>query len=216
VSSGQGRREVDEHILKLIIGVIAHTLAFTTTTTASKPLESISASYHAGGFSRDIFVGSLFAVAGIMIAHNGSSGTETILSKIAAIAALGVALFPCRCGGAMESVPFVHYTSAGVLFMVLAGFCFSFYQRVKVKTWSEAKVRGKVYVLCGSVIVLVLVVLGGDFLFDRALTHKFSRLVFYGEAFGLIAFGISWIVSSRTLPWITSTGYGDRIALMDS
>ena len=42
-----------------------------------------------------------------------------------------------------------------------------------------------------------------DHFSGRALSDGFARLVFYGEAVGLSAFGISWLTASRTLPLLT-------------
>ena len=57
------RIEIDHHTMKLIVGVIAISLAWLTSIFSQTPLESISASYHADGWSRDIFVGFLFAIS---------------------------------------------------------------------------------------------------------------------------------------------------------
>ena len=84
--------------MKLIVGVIAMSLAFLTNFFASSNISSISAAYHEGGWSQNFFVGFLFAISAFLLAYNGESRSEMILSKVAAVAALGVALFPCECG----------------------------------------------------------------------------------------------------------------------
>ena len=83
--------------MKLIVGVIAMSLAFLTNFFASSNILSISAAYHEGGWSQNFFVGFLFAISAFLLAYNGESRSEMILSKVAAVAALGVALFPCEC-----------------------------------------------------------------------------------------------------------------------
>ena len=70
-------------------------------------------------------MGFLFAIAAFLLAYNGLSRTEMFLSKAAAAAALGVALFPCECGGHPALVPYVHGASAAVMFLILAYFCYS-------------------------------------------------------------------------------------------
>lgn len=47
-----------------------------------------------------------------------------------------------------------------------------------------------------------MAVLALDWLRGHALAHAVPRLVFYGEATALTAFGISWLTASHTLPWI--------------
>ena len=60
-----------------------------------------------------------------------------------------------------------------------------------------------IYGACGIAIGLAIVVLAADHAFRGALSKVVTRLVFSGEATGLIAFGISWLTASRTLPFIT-------------
>ena len=97
VLSAPKRPEIDQHTMKLIVGVIAMSLAFLTNFFASSNIASISAAYHEGGWSQNFFVGFLFAISAFLLAYNGESRSEMILSKVAAVAALGVALFPCEC-----------------------------------------------------------------------------------------------------------------------
>ena len=92
-------REIDHRTLKLIVGVVAWSLAGLTSVFSPEPLDSISAAYHAGGWSQTIFIGFLFAIAAFLLAYNGYSKHEMVASKVAAVAGLGVALFPCGCGG---------------------------------------------------------------------------------------------------------------------
>ena len=80
------RYEIDHHTIKLIVGLIAVSLATLTSIFAGGTIASISASYHVGGWSRDIFVGFLFAIAAFLLAYNGNSRPEMLLSKLAAIA----------------------------------------------------------------------------------------------------------------------------------
>src|SRR5262249_26400434 len=99
------RPEIDHRTLKLIVGIVATGLAGLTSLFAKAPLTSISASYYEGGWSQGIFIGFLFAIAAFLLAYNGRSATEMILSKVASIAAVCVALFPCGCDGHDQLVP---------------------------------------------------------------------------------------------------------------
>jgi uncharacterized protein YacL len=126
-----------------------------------------------------------------------------ILSKVASIAGLGIALFPCKCGGHTELVPNIHGVSAAVMFLVLTYFCWRFLQRARDKKHARAQVRAVLYAICGIAIVLAILVLGYDNLSHGALSARIPRLTFYGEATGLVAFGISWLLASRVIPGIT-------------
>lgn len=198
--------EINHHALKLMVGIIALTLANLTAFFSSIPIDSISASYHEGKWPRDIFVGFLFSISTFLLAYNGLSTTEAVLSKIAAIASLGVAMFPCECGNPdrEEIIPYVHGISAAIMFIVLAIFCFIFYRRAKSKQHKEAIWRSYVYAACGVAIITSMVILAVDYLTKEAISSSIERLTFYGERVGLVAFGISWLVASRTLPIITS------------
>lgn len=204
---------IDYHVLKLIVGLVALGIAIATSALTPLPLESISASYHAGGSARDVLVGSLVAVGAIMLAHNGADRREMKLSKVAAVAAFGVALFPCDCGADPELAPSVHYLAAAVMFIVLAAFCWVFYLRARAKRSTHARVRAVLYAGCGVAIILVVATLGADFLSGGMLRARVTQLVFYGEWVGLSSFGASWLLASRTLPFVTAAAPDDRVAL---
>ena len=147
-----------------------------------------------------------------MLAYNGYSRFDMLLSKAAAIAALGVAMFPCGCEDHEELIPYVHYLSAVVMFLILAYFSYEFYQRAKDKGHLRAKARAWIYLFCCIAIGLAIAILGVDGLSGGLLSHRFTRLTFYGETTGLVAFGISWLVASHVLPGITRPE--ERVSLL--
>lgn len=197
------RQEIDHRTIKLIVGVIALSLASLTSLFAKSRITSISASYYEGGWSQSIFIGFLFAIAAFLLAYNGVTRVEMLLSKIASAAALGVALFPCACDTHSPPVPFIHGASAAVMFFILAFFCFGFFKRAMAKGHREAKTRAGIYAVCGLAIVLAIAVIAFDNLANGALSTAIPRLTFYGEATGLVAFGLSWLTASRVLPGVT-------------
>ena len=203
MTSKPTRVEIDHHTIKLIIGVIAISLATLTSIFSETPLESISASYHEEGWSSIIFIGFLFAISAFLIAYHGRSAFELVISKIAAVSALGVAMFPCSCGGHQEIIPHVHYISATVMFLILVAFCYSFFKRARGKGHTQAVFRAYIYAICGITILVSIAVIGLDFVLDEAISSRISRLTFYCEAVALVAFGIAWLTASRILPLIT-------------
>jgi len=98
----------------------------------------------------------------------------------------------------------VHGISAAVMFLVLAGFCYTFYQRARDKGHVQAIWRASIYAVCGITIVAVIVVLAIDGLLGGAIHARIPRLTFYGEFTGLVAFGVAWLIASRVLPIISS------------
>lgn len=206
------RLEIDHRTLKLVVGVIALGLAGLTWWFASNDITSISASYWEGSWSQGIFTGFLFAIAAFLLAYNGFSQAEMIASKVAAVAALGIALFPCRCDGPTEFVPRLygpgasplapglHNTSAVVMFLILAYFCYGFFSRARDKRFKQAQARAGIYALCGIAILVSIAVLAVHGLSSR---KGGDRVTFWGEWAALIAFGISWLTASRVLPVVT-------------
>lgn len=195
-------REIDHRTLKLVVGLIALTLPGLTYLFASAPLSSISASYCEQGWSHSIFIGFLFAIASFLLAYNGTTTLQMFLSKIACAAALGVALFPCNCGH-QSTVAWIHYSSATIMFVILAFFSYAFYCTAIAKRGMQAQVRARIYAACGIGILAAIAAMGYDALFGT-FTRLLPRFTFYGEATGLIAFGISWLTASRILPVITA------------
>lgn len=200
------KSEIDHRTIKLLVGVIAVTLASVTSLLAGPPpITSISASYHSTEAARDVFVGSLFAISAFLLAYNGMSKWEMGLSKAAAICAFLVAVFPCGCGSPGGVSGVIHTGAALGMFVILAVFCFVFFRgRAYRKGHTEAKRRAVIYVGCGIVISVVIVVLVFDYLAGGVISAGFDRLIFYGEAAALYAFGLAWLIASRILPVFSS------------
>lgn len=197
------KQEIDHRTMKLIVGLIALGLASLTNYFSPTPLRSISEAYHIGGWPESFFVGSLFAIAALLVAYDGRSTTEMVASKFAAAAALGVALFPCKCEVYPELVPHVHAISAALMFLILAYFCWEFYRRAKAKRYVQAKLRAGIYAVCLLGIVGSIAVLTIDNFTGGSISAQIPRLTFYGERTGLWAFGVSWLAASRAVPLIT-------------
>ena len=200
------RPEIDHRTTKLIVGIIALGLPVLTSLFASQPLQSISASFYEtsnSGWSQIIFIGFLFAIAAFLLAYNGRSTSEMCMSKLAAVAALGVALFRCRCVCHNELVPHVHALSATTMFLVLTYFCFAFLKRARDKKHIQALARAIIYALCAIAMLLSVAVLAIEAWPGETPFRHIARLTFYGETTGLVAFGVSWLTASLTLPILT-------------
>lgn len=194
------REEIDHRTIKLIVGAIAILLPILTSAFSDEKQPSISAYYHVGKTSGSIFIGFLFAIAAFLAAYNGLLHREMVLAKVAAISALGVALFPCDCGVEKAAVPYVHYICAAVMFVILIVFCNEFRKRAQTKGYPQAERRAIIYTACAAAILLSMVLMGLTGILKETITNKVPRIVFYSEALGLIAFGISWLTASRVFP----------------
>lgn len=194
------RPEIDQYAIKFLIGVIAISLPASEYALTNGAITSISASFwfEPDVWPRNIFVGFLFAISAFLLAYNGRSETEMWLGKAASLAAVCIAMFPCGCGeDSRQIIPRVHGLSAGLMFFVLACFCYIFLRRAWQKGHTQARLRAGIYALCGlGMIVSIL-------LFVAAAFKVGEALVFWGETVGLVSFGISWLTASRVLPGIT-------------
>lgn len=213
MNTKENRAEIDNHTMKFIVGVIAISLAYLTNLFAVDPLTSISASYWDNSlWSRNIFVGFLFAISAFLLSYNGNNKWEKWLSKVAALATVCVAIFPCGCDGHSQIIPMVHYIAAAVMFSILAIFCYFFFRRAWDKGWTQARIRAVLYGICGIAIILAMVGMAVDSLMDGVISKIFLQFTFYAEATGLVAFGIAWLTASRILPFITRSN--ERLSIL--
>ena len=190
----------DYRALRLLMGIIAVALPIVVSAISTTALSSISASYHTE--SRDFFVGLLFVVAAFLWAYNGHSPAESHWSKTASVAAAVVALLPAACDTCpTTAVSVTHYVAAGVLFSILAYFCFVYF-RMKTKGMPGKKGRrSKIYFVCGLIMVAcMLAALVANFVLPPQ-TLKALRVTYWAEAIALAAFGLAWIVAGKYIPW---------------
>ena len=173
---------------------------------------SISDFYHT--IYRDIFVGTLCAIGVFLICYRGYGRREgdviddDWLGTIAGVAAFGVALFPNESPTheiatmtqnvvGIDVSPMFHYASALVFFSCLAVFCLAKFSR------SARTRRRYLYIACGWVLLAALVgitlasvvkIFGGGALQLAVVRYN---VVFWFEAFGIWAFGLSWLVKGE-------------------
>jgi len=172
---------------------------------------SISGFYYESVLLGDVMVGALAFIGTLMLAYRGWSRKVADLATGAGLAAYLVALFPAAGWFLVsgEDAIFVtashilHAVAAGVLFLILAFFCFFVFTRVEVhQTEGEGvpasvkRARDRIYRAAGTLILLSIaaIPLGGLLLEDRADTY---RITFWAETVALTAFGISWLVQGR-------------------
>lgn len=162
---------------------------------------SISAYYLTN--MRDLFVGVLIAAGAFLLTYAGYDRTDNILSSIAGVAAIGVAIFPLefvapgnlfRLG--MPVVGILHYISAAVFFTALA--YISYFQFTKsggTKTHKKEQ-RNLIYRVSGVVMFgsLVIIALEAITAFDGG--YYFILIM---EALMLLAFGASWFVKGEAI-----------------
>lgn len=189
---------------------------------------SISEFYY--GRAGDMFVGILCSIGiflwtyvGYPPSEKGEWPTDRLISRIAAVAAICVALIPTenknavagtfdatctvlQCALGPDLSRTTHYISAGVFFACLAFFCLVLFRRTGLgPADAEKQARNKIYALCGFIIlgsIAALALYGVIYrMQDEAgkLALDRTSLVFILESIGVFAFAISWLVKGETL-----------------
>jgi hypothetical protein len=196
--------------LQKAVGLIAVTLPFVVAIghvlTGGHGIQgSISAYYytHMGNY----FVGSLFALGVFFLSYNHRPlpkyQLDNVLSNVASAMAIGVALFPTSSDGVKAHggdavVAVVHLVFAGILFALLAVFSLVLFTKTDdAQSMTPAKrKRNRVYITCGSVIVLALALV---VVAEIAKPPRSWHTLFWLESVAVVAFGVSWLVKGEFL-----------------
>ncbi len=207
-------QQIDHRIIKLIVGVIAVSLALFMQLASGELLHSISESYHYR--ARDWFVGLLFAVAALFLSFKGENSRERKLTILASLCAALVAVAPCECGRTPTLISKFHFPAAAGVFAIMGYFCWRFRRTAKSKVarYPEANRRAHVYtacllgmIACGFMAVAYAVA-------SKWIDEVFPNYIFWLEAIGLVSFGVSWLTASKTIPIITNPK--ERFHILDS
>ena len=173
---------------------------------------SISAYYYTG--TRNVFVGSLCAIAMFMLCARGYDSWDETVGIISAICAIGVAFAPtapATCATHLQRVTgWIHYSFAAVLFTSLAIFClFLFRMSAQGHTVTRRKrIRNRVYTICGITILLSMILLAVTTLLHpiKFLLPHLAPGIFF-ETTSLLAFGIAWLVKGEAFLKDESPGH---------
>jgi hypothetical protein len=197
-------QQIDHRIIKLIVGVIAVSLALFMQIASGELLHSISESYHYR--ARDWFVGLLFAVAVLFLSFKGENGFERKLTILASLCAALVAVAPCECGRPASAISVLHFPAAAGVFAIMGYFCWRFRRTAtsKIGRYPEAKTRAHVYTACLLGMIACGVMAIAYAVASKSIDSVFPNYVFWLEAIGLVSFGVSWLTASRTIPVITN------------
>jgi heme A synthase len=166
---------------------------------------SISAYYYTpvGG----VFVGALCALAVFFLSYNyrplPNFEADNVLSTLACVAAVGVALLPttsdaATASGSETAVAVAHLGCAAALFVLMAIFSLVLFTLSDDEEMTAEKARrNAVYRACGAVIVAVIaLVLASNVVDPPSSWHT----LFWLESVGVVAFGVSWLVKGFAWP----------------
>jgi hypothetical protein len=164
---------------------------------------SISAYYYT--IMRDVFVGSLCAIAVFLLSYWGYERIDNMTGKLAAILAIGTALFPTSPPTNFTDLQLLigkfHLAFALGFFLTLAFFSLVLFRKTNPnKPPTQMKrIRNVVYTVCGVgilICVALIVVVG---LLPRDLPIFKLSPVFWLESLAIIFFGVSWFVKGEAI-----------------
>ncbi len=140
-------------------------------------------------------------------AYNGHYRWEGRLSKLAGVAAIVVALVPGACPGCEQGLDArIHLGASTILFLVLAYFCLIPFRKNTKGKGGKKGLRSGIYLACG---VAILGALGIASILTWTLcsaTVDEYRIVYWGEAVALHAFGIAWMTAGKVFPFLADKG----------
>lgn len=128
-------QQIDHRVIKLVVGIIAVSMAFIMQIASGEHLTSISEAYHYR--ARDMFVGLLFAVAAMFVSFKGENSLERRLTLLASLCAVLVAIAPCECGRSRTWLTAFHFPAAAGVFMIFGYFCWRFRRTAMAKISSR-------------------------------------------------------------------------------
>jgi hypothetical protein len=161
---------------------------------------SISAYYYTD--MRNVFVGALCAIGVFLICYRFNFWDD-VLSTLAGLLAIGVALFPMAPDSPSHNALVAgrfHYIFASGLFVVLALFCFVMFPRKDPDLVPSRRkpLRNRIYISCGLIIVAsILFALASETIWSSAFQG--TNVLFWCESAAVFAFGASWLIKGQTL-----------------
>jgi hypothetical protein len=166
---------------------------------------SVSSYYYTG--MRNVFVGTLCAIAVFMLSYRGYERRDDIAGDIACVFSLGVAFLPTAPPGTPSDphrlIGGLHLASAAGFFLTLSYFSFALFTKTDpTKQPTPRKLqRNKVYRACGCIMLGAIGLIVLHALLSRDITGSLDRLapVFWFEGLAVVAFGVSWLTKGEAI-----------------
>lgn len=157
-------------------------------------LRSISVYYHCA--MRDVFVGTLCAMASFLFFYSGDGRRDRWAGVLAGFLTLGTVIFPTTLEGSRDLIGWLHYAFAGSLFLHLAVISLFFFPRKRPGVHKE--VTDKIQLICGLLMIACVIAVVLYYLFFRVEGVE-NCFVFVAETIALVAFGVSWLTEGFDL-----------------
>lgn len=147
---------------------------------------------------RDVLVGALCAIGLFMFFYRGYDKWDNRLGNLAGFCAICIAWFPTTKEGPLDLSGKIHFLAAIIFFLALSAFSLFFFTRKGPNPTARKKMRNRIYIACGLVMLFSLISMGIYISFFQKSFPETS-LVFWLETVALVAFGISWLTKGGTL-----------------
>ncbi len=188
-----------------IIGIaLPFVLAFGKIIFENPGIQSTISSYYYTGM-RDVYVGSLCAIAVFLMSYRGYERQDQIAGRLACYFALGTALFPiapdANATGRDAVIGMVHLLSATSFFLTLSFFALFLFRKTNSNKppTEKKKQRNKVYTVCGyAIIACIALIVLVRFLPSGSLVQKLAP-VFWLQSAAIFSFGVSWFVKGEAI-----------------
>lgn len=149
---------------------------------------------------RGVLIGTMAAIGVFLFSYRGYGRVDDLTADVAAVGAIGVALFPTtpftgQPSKAERAVGLVHIISASIFFAALIVFClFLFTRSGSVRPTGRKRARNVIYVACGVIMLGCLVTIG-----IVEWLVPVGGLVLWLESAAVMAFGVAWLVKGETI-----------------
>ena len=194
--------------LRKAIGVIGislpFVLAFGKIILGSPGLQSSISEYYYTGM-RDVFVGSLCAIAVFLLSYKGYDRRDGLAGGLAGVFAIGVALFPTTPTGNVTPqaavIGAIHIICAFSFFLTLAYFSLVLFRKTDPhKTPSRRKLqRNRIYTFCGYAILASIATIAILALLPHGTAFMKFDPFFWLESLAVVAFGVSWLTKGEAI-----------------
>jgi len=164
---------------------------------------SISSYYHTE--MRDVFVGSLCAIAVFLLSYRGYERKDDIAGDLACIFAIGVALFPTTPDLNPTSrdklIGGLHLLFAALFLLTLAFFSLVLFRKTdptKPPTRRKQQ-RNIVYTVCGYTMLACIALIAVVALLPDTTPVRGLDPAFWLESIAVVAFGVSWLTKGEAI-----------------
>lgn len=159
---------------------------------------SVSAYYYTS--MRNALVGILCCMSLFLLSYHGYERTDSVISKLAGLFALGIAFFPTSPGNSKDDlVSILHYVCSGIFFGLLSYMSIFLFTKSAGHKTKEKKKRDRIYRVCGIIMAVSVICIPLDSIQSIHDKISFLKPTLIFETLALTSFGFSWVIKGEFL-----------------